>query len=292
MRIVTHDSSFHTDDIFAVAILLMKFPDAEVIRSRDPEIQKTADYVVDTGMVYDPAKHRFDHHMPEGAGERENGIPYASFGLVWKEFGEELAGGKREAEIIDSKLVQPVDAHDNGVGIAEYKFEGVREYTIGDFFYSFFSDVSLTPEELYKVFMNNVSLAKDLLRREIERAHEIAEGEKVIKKIYDDTSDKRLIELPNEGLPWKSVLGKLPEPLYVIYRRRDGDWGLKAVPDLDKPYGHNRKNLPAEWAGKTGEDLQKATGVSDASFAHRGLFMAAAKSREGILQLAKIALES
>ena len=47
-----------------------------------------------------------------------------------------------------------------------------------------------------------------------------------------------------------------------------------------------------EWAGKKDEELQKITGVSDALFAHRKLFMAAAKSKEGALKLAKIALNA
>jgi uncharacterized UPF0160 family protein len=272
--------------------MLLKHPEAEVIRSRDPEVHASADYVLDTGMIYDPAKNRFDHHMPEGAGVRENGIPYASSGLVWKEFGEELAGGKREAEIIDTKLIQPLDAHDNGVAIAEYKFQGIREYTIGDFLFSFLSDSDSDGKRLYDIFMGNVGRAKELLIREITRAKEVAKGEIAVRAAYDRSEDKRLIELPTEELPWRQVLGALPEPLYIVYQRRDKHWGIKAVPDFTKPYGHNRKDLPESWSGKTNEELQKATGVPDTLFAHRGLFMAAAKTREGVLALAQKALNA
>lgn len=201
--ILAHDSSFHTDDTFAVAVLLMLFPDAEVVRSRDKADIDAADYVVDVGMVYDPLKNRFDHHMPEGAGVRDNGIPYAAFGLVWKEFGEKLAGGQREAQIIDERLVQPIDAHDNGVAIAEYKFEGVREYTIGDFLYSYLSRSDSGDGKLYEIFMNNVSTAKELLEREIKSAKETVVGEVLVTKLYEESEDKQLIELPDESLPWK-----------------------------------------------------------------------------------------
>ena len=105
MKIVTHDSSFHIDDIFAVATTLLKFPDAEAVRSRKEEDYASADMVIDTGLIYDPGTGRFDHHQPGGAGTRENGIQYASFGLMWKQFGEELAGGARKAALIDQKLV-------------------------------------------------------------------------------------------------------------------------------------------------------------------------------------------
>src|SRR3990167_7769204 len=126
MKIITHSGSFQADDIFAVAILLLAVGESEVIRTRDKDQIAAADYVVDVGMVYDPAQNRFDHHQPGGAGERPNGIPYASCGLVWKEFGEMLAGGKEEADLIDTNLMQPLDAHDNGVAIADDRFKGVR----------------------------------------------------------------------------------------------------------------------------------------------------------------------
>jgi uncharacterized UPF0160 family protein len=290
MKIVTHDSSFHTDDVFAVATLLLKFPDAEVVRTRDEGEIESADIVVDVGFLYDPQTMRFDHHQLGGAGKRENGIDYASFGLVWKHFGPELAGGNDIANIIDQRLAQPIDAHDNGIAIAEYKFDRVREYTIGDFIYSYLGKDVETPEDMYQAFLNSVTIAQELLTREITNAKEIINGQKIVQEIYENSSDKRLIELPSEDLPWRDVLGRLPEPLYIFYEGKDGKWRIKAIPDLNKPYGHNRKNLPESWAGLADQELITVTGVPDAIFAHRALFMAAAKSREGILELAKIAL--
>lgn len=292
MKIATHDSSFHTDDTFAVASLLILHPEAEVVRSRNPEVHSTADYVVDTGMKYDPEKNLFDHHMPEGAGVRENGIPYASFGLVWKEFGRELAGGQREAEIIEERLVQPIDAHDNGVAIAEYKFEGIREYGIGDFLHSYLEGDTHDQEVLYKTFMHNVNMARELLEREIRSAKKTAEGEKKVRDLYAKSPDKRIIELPDGSLPWKSALAEEPEILYAIYPRPDGDWGLGVMPDFTKPYGNQKKPLPMEWAGREKEELQKITGVPGAKFVHRARFMASAATKKDAMALAKKALEA
>ncbi|MDP2641950.1 MAG: MYG1 family protein, partial [bacterium] len=232
-----------------------------------------------------------DHHMPEGAGTRENGIPYASFGLVWKEFGEKLAGGKREAEIIDKHLIQTIDAYDNGVAVSEYIFKGVKEYTIGDFFNSYMTSIGTNSDVLYKIFMENVEIAKGLLSREILRAKERAIGEDIVIKHYENSSDKRLVELPREGLPWES-LANFPEPLYVLYPRRDGHWGIRAISDITKPFGYCRKPLPAQWAGKAGGELQKATGVPDAIFVHSKRFMAAAMNKEAALKLAEMALNA
>jgi len=54
----------------------------------------------------------------------------------------------------------------------------------------------------------------------------------------------------------------------------------------------NRKNFPKLWAGLRDEELQNVTGVPDAIFCHRGLFLAIAKSKEGAIKLAQIAVES
>ena len=289
-KIVTHDSSFHTDDVFAVATLLLLIGEAEVIRSRDPEVHVTADYLVDAGMEYNPSIHHFDHHQPGGAGVRENAIPYASFGLVWKEYGEELAGGEREAELIDRELVQPIDAHDNGVSIAEYKFKGIREYTIGDFFNSFIE--SRDHDHLNTVFMRVVDIARDLLKREILIAKRAIINEDKILALYNASPDKRVVILSEELFGWREVLGETPEALYAIYPRPDGKWSLGCVPDLSKSrYGVLRKPLPLEWAGKKDKELERVTGVEGALFAHRNRFMATVKTKEGAIALAQKALE-
>ncbi|HMA77996.1 MAG TPA: MYG1 family protein, partial [Candidatus Paceibacterota bacterium] len=86
--IITHSGSFHPDDVFAVAALRLahKEQDVNVIRTRDESVIAVGEWVVDVGGVHDPAAQRFDHHQP-GAPVRENGIPYAAFGLVWQHIG-------------------------------------------------------------------------------------------------------------------------------------------------------------------------------------------------------------
>jgi len=51
----------------------------------------------------------------------------------------------------------------------------------------------------------------------------------------------------------------------------------------------NRKSFPESWAGKRGNELVLATGVSDAIFCHRGRFLTVAGSKEGALALAELA---
>src|SRR3989344_8466592 len=98
MRIVTHNGRFHIDELFGIAAVMLAYPGKhQVLRTRDMEVVASADVVIDVGGIYDPSKNRFDHHQEGGAGLRENGVPYSSFGLVWQKFGEQLSGSKDSA---------------------------------------------------------------------------------------------------------------------------------------------------------------------------------------------------
>ncbi|MBX4189071.1 MYG1 family protein [Candidatus Parcubacteria bacterium] len=287
--IATHNGMFHTDDIFAVATLLNIYPDAEVIRTRDAEKIKAADVVVDVGFEYDPIKERFDHHQPGGAGMRPNGIAYASFGLVWKEYGERLAGVEGKT-LIEEKLVMPIDAPDNGIATYTPIFEGVRPYTIHDFFYSFIGDYAGGEEYLYKTFIECVKVAKGLLEREIKKAQERVESMKVVREIYDNSPNKAIIVL-EKALPWEAVLTPIFDTRFVVYPRREGNWGAKAVPALVN--GFERKvYFPESWAGKMDEELKDVSGVEGAVFCHRGKFLAVANSKEAAIELAEKALNA
>lgn len=288
--IVTHSGAFHADDIFAVAALLLIHPEATVIRSRDPDLISRADIAVDVGHAYAPDRMRFDHHQQGGAGSRQNAIPYASFGLVWKEFGNRLCGSEKVAQVIDDKLVAPIDALDNGVELSEPLFPKIREYTISNFFRSYISYRDKTEEALHEKFMILVGISKDLLSREIEKTAEKLVFMEDVDHAYQSAADKRLIILEKE-LPWAEFLSEKPEPIYVVSPRKDGNWGVNAVRNDPRGF-ENRKSLPHEWGGKEGDELARLTGVSDAVFCHRGLFLASARSKEGALQLAEIALNS
>jgi len=86
--IAVHNGEFHTDDVFAVAILKLIYPNLIAIRTRDKDKLKEVDARVDVGFKYDPSSGDYDHHQKEGAGKRKNGVPYASAGLIWKHFGK------------------------------------------------------------------------------------------------------------------------------------------------------------------------------------------------------------
>ena len=108
----------------------------KVIRTREKKILAKADFVLDVGGEYNPDKDRFDHHQQGGAGKRDNKISYSTFGLLWKKYGEEVCGSKEIADVLDKKLVQVIDADDNGFNLYQTTVEGVYPFLLTDVIYS------------------------------------------------------------------------------------------------------------------------------------------------------------
>lgn len=290
--IVTHDGMFHADDAFAVASLLLvldKAPAlATVVRTRDEAMIAKADFVVDVGAIHDAEKNRFDHHQIGGAGKRENTIPYASFGLVWSKFGKDITGSEQVAAIIDRKLVASVDANDNGVELYTKVFPDTLPYTINNQIHNLRPTWQEPIETLDSRFLEAVALARKIIEREIANVKGYLIAEVLVRKAYDNAVDKRLI-IMDTFYPHEDTLVTFPEPLYAIFPRTGGTWGVKALRD-DLSLFRNRKDLPASWAGKRDQELAEITGVPDAVFCHNARFMAVAKSKLGAIRLAELAL--
>jgi uncharacterized UPF0160 family protein len=291
MRVATHPGNFHADDTFAVATLRLAHPDdVEVIRTRDEALQAAADVRVDVGGRSDPETGDFDHHQKGGAGERPNGIRYASFGLMWRAFGVRVAGSEAAANAIDERLVQGVDANDNGQTISEALFDGIRPMSVSGIIAGLNPswDEELTPAQEDARFEEAVALATRILEREVAGAAAYDRARQLVLDAIARAQDPRVIEL-DRNMPWRdAVLTGAPEALYVIYPKSDG-WGLQAVPTAPGSF-ENRRSLPAEWGGLGSDQLAAATGVDDAVFAHVAGFYASAGSREGITALAKLAM--
>jgi uncharacterized UPF0160 family protein len=284
--LITHSGTFHADDIFSTAAFsILLNGKIQLIRTRDAALFESADFVYDVGGIYDPLTNRFDHHQPGGAGARENGIQYAAFGLVWKHYGEQVCGSKEVAERIDQRLVQAVDANDNGMSLFEVTGP-TGPYTIQDMFYSFRPSWK-EPEEYDDAFLDMVEIAIGVLQREIVRTRDAIEAEAKVKADYEKASDKRVVILDG-NYPWGEVLMQYPEPVYAVFFKA-GLWRCEGV-RKEKFNVATRKNFPESWAGLRDEEFAQVTGVPDAVFCHRGLFLAVAKSKEGILALAEKAL--
>jgi len=294
IRVATHNGSFHADEVFALATLSL-WAEAEgkvleIARTRDEAEIAKAQIVVDVGMQYDPEKGRFDHHQKGGAGEHTNGVPYASFGLVWKQYGEELCG-LETADYIEQKLVLPIDARDNGINISKDLIEGVKEYTSIDLLYSFRPTWQDPIEKMEQNFKEYLEVAKKILSNEIRISKSTLVGEKIVKEEIKMQSDSPILIL-DEDLPWERVVIPYKGIKLVIYPRpRANQFFAEVTRDDLTDYKSNRAQFPNNWRGLRGGELEEISGVKGAVFCHRGGFLAVANSREGALQMAQMALQ-
>jgi uncharacterized UPF0160 family protein len=290
MLVATHPGNFHADDVFAVAVLGLVHGPLEIVRTRDEARAAAADIRVDIGGRFDPSAGDFDHHQRAGAGERSNGIRYASFGLVWRHHGAALAGSEEAAAAIDERLVQGVDANDTGQTISQPLVDSIRPMTVSGVIGAMNPawDEELTAEQEDERFAEAVALATAILERELAGSRADRRALDLVHAAIKRSSDPRIIEL-NRKLPWhETIVTTAPEALYVIYPKTDG-WSLQAVPRELGDFA-NRLDLPSEWAGLSGAELAAVTGVADAVFVHSKRFYASASSREGILEMAALAL--
>lgn len=300
LKLITHDGSFHADDIFASATLSLMLEDAgknfEIIRTREEEIIKSGDYVYDVGGIYDPKANKFDHHQHGGAGMRENGIEYSSFGLIWRQFGEEICGDKEASDELDRKIVAPIDAVDNGMDIVASKYKNIFPYNADQVFLAYSPTWKEVGVDINKIFFEQVEKAKEILKREIKVARDDAEGRRIILESYENSKDKRIIEL-SISFPrylFQKTLSKFPEPLYAVYPGVVGkNWKVEAISKTPDTF-ESRKLFPESWRGFLNNDprLKELTGVEEALFSHRAGFLITLSSKEGAIKLAQIAVES
>ena len=310
MIIATHSGRFHADDIWAVAALLIVHPGSEIIRTRDPERIDAADFVVDVGGVWEAAKGRFDHHQKGFEGARESGVIYASAGLVWKAYGarcvEIVAKNKVGHEVtpeqarqiasaIDHDLVQYLDMSDTGPARNAPGSSGLSAVLSG-----------FNPTWLEEQGTGTLEAAEALRLAQFRRATEFVTDILVNAVKYrvgamlaaaqvrqsELLEDGRLLFLKNGSLPWSSLVRhEMPTVLFVLsHNAADNRYMLHTVPTSPDNFVA-RKDLPASWAGLQGEELAAVTGVPDAMFCHNKRFIAAARSYEGTLQLARLALD-
>ncbi|MCK9247559.1 MAG: MYG1 family protein [Solirubrobacteraceae bacterium] len=288
LRVGTHSGSFHADEVFALAALRLVHGPLEIVRTRDRDVLDGCALRVDVGRRHDPASGDFDHHQG-GVGERPNGIRYASFGLVWREHGAAICGGDAIAAAVDAHIVSAIDAPDNGQELFDLRIDDVAPYTVSGAIAALNPAWDEPEEDERPAFDAAVDLASTVLRREIARAQARERATVLVREALDRRDDPRILEL-EQGMPWRdAVLSDAPDVLYVLAPRSSGEWTLQCAPAAAHGFA-NRRSLPEAWSGLEGEDLQRATGVTDAVFCHVARFLAVAGSREGALALARLAL--
>lgn len=293
--LITHNGAFHTDDLFATATLsILENGNIKIVRTRDPKIFEKGDYVYDVGGVYDPERNKFDHHQRGGAGKRENGIPYSSFGLIWKKFGEQICGDKEVFEYIDKKIVCTVDAYDMGFNISKSIINDIFPYTVNEIFISEAPTWKESNKNIDKIFEKQAKKIVPLLKREIKVAKDDIEGINKLLEFYNKSEDKRIVIAENDFPRYllQDTLSKLLEPIYLVYpSSKSLAWKVEAIKKSPENL-ESRKPFPESWRGFINGDskLKEIIGISDVIFTHPTGFYAQTKSKEGAIALANKSL--
>ena len=299
--LVTHSGGFHADELMSSAVLGSLFPQARIVRSRDPQwITPGPDRIVyDVGGGYDADLRLFDHHQ-RGAPQREDGKPYSSFGLVWKHFGTAylLARGVQAEAIdtvhasVDSAFVLPIDLLDNGAisPAVAGPLSGMTLPGLLETLKPVFDDDD--PEAENRAFHAALTVARAFLEARVARSAAKLRADDIVKAAIVAAGPSRVLELPR-GMPFRPavVAAGADHLLFVVTPRSDGDWTLGGIQRNADGF-ELRADLPAAWAGLTGAALEDASGVPGAKFCHNGRSIAAAATRTAILDMAARAVEA
>lgn len=255
---LTHSGIFHADDVFSTAFIKLVNPDIEIIRSN--EVPDGFD-----AIVYDVGFKEFDHHGNDNEC-RENGIPYAAFGKLWRKFAGKIYG-EYVYKKIDRKLIEALDLSDNtgkadSLCLAIAAFNPIADEGDGN-----------------KEFEQAVEIAKVILDRLIKKEQSYFEEEKLVKEVYDKSKNKEIIIL-DRYLHFKDTL-PLTDAVYVIHPSNRGGYIAQGVTvksdsiELKKPF-------PERWLYELPSYL---------NFCHKSRFLIAGDTLEDVIKACNEALK-
>lgn len=256
---MTHAGRFHTDDVFSAALLMILNPHINIVRRNDvPDGYQ--------GLVFDLGDGEFDHHG-DRASYRENGVQYASFGLLWKQYGCELVSEK-EANTFDESFVQPLDFQDNNGGnnllcraITQFNPKWDENAASSD-----------------GAFFRAVEFARSILKNEIMSMHSTERAEEIVLKCLSESKDG-IVVLP-QGMPWKALL--VPSSAYyVVYPSPRGGYNAQAIP-IEVNSQQCKKPFPEEWRGKR-ENLSEISSIEGMIFCHSHGYLLVAETLEATI---------
>lgn len=286
---ITHNGTFHADEVMASVILLNKFGSMKIYRT-NKVTNKDA-------FFYDVGFGEFDHHGIDFDEIRDNGIKYATCGLVWKKFGNDIIdklkveNKENFAQMVDKNLIMDIDRDDNGQSLKSEP--EVKLQTIPSLIGCFNPSWNEKKDE-NECFLNAVNFANVIFNNMIKKMVAKEDAKKIVEKKIDESTSGILIL--DFYMPWKDIVltsnnPKASDILYAIFPSKRGGYSVVATPtsinsfDVKKPF-------PETWAGKENQELQDISGVKSITFCHKNLFICACGTLEDAVKIAKIAIES
>ena len=274
----THSGKFHADDVFSSALLLYLNPEITITRgSKVPE-----DY---DGIVFDIGRGEYDHHQKDSR-IRENGVPYAAFGLLWEQLGAGILG-EELAQTFDEAFVQPLDNNDNtgeknelATLIGNFNPTWDAAGSSDDAFFRAVGVAGMILENKFERYLGN--------ERADKRIEEVLEAQQKALEAGEKPEDEAKILVLPEFIPCQKRLSET-DIAFVIFPSNRGGY---CIQPQKKEYSMNYKcSFPSEWLGLENEELQEVTGLKTAGFCHKGGFLMTTGELADAVQACKISME-
>lgn len=265
----THGGIFHADDVFSTAFLQILNPHLQVTRGL--EVPENFD-----GIVYDIGGREFDHHQNDSR-VRENGVPYAAFGLLWEAFGD-LVLTKEDLSDFDEDFIQPIDLSDN-TGVHHPIAEAISNFN------PIWTEEDTADRDA--CFMEAVAFAKGILERKFAYINANRQAYDLVVAQMERSQDG-ILEL-ERSLPWKDAV-KNTDLIYVIYPSIRGGYNVQTVKKDDES-NQEKLPFPEEWRGKRDEELQAVSGIDTARFCHNSGFLFVTDTLEDAWKVARLSIE-
>lgn len=280
-HVVTHAGMFHADDVFSYALLnIFNNTQANPVKYHLERVNNAVDIPENADIVFDIGGGKFDHHQDLNQfHEDENNTPYASFGLLWNEYGHEiinyfvknmknLSQETKDAifNSFEKSLVVPIDANDNGIFTNDFSVSNV----IRDFNDEAGSD---------NAFLNATALAQRIIGRRL--------GNVIVKVTKEQAilSNTTFITPEIAVLPFHGPYSKLselhPELKLVIYKSNRNGFNINVVRDkLEDGTSVDRFTIP-----------QSAATMQGVVFLHKAGFLMVTDTKENAIANATAILE-
>ena len=289
---ITHSGKFHADEIFGTILLEKIYKDINLAR-----VPETNNINIQSKIVYDIGGGKFDHHQSGGNGQRANGIKYAAFGLLWKEYGKKLLASMYADNIddcynmFDKNFVQFIDAVDNGQ--LELNKIDIKVVTVSDIIEGMNPNWDEEIDSDIK-FEDALNIARQIFDNKIHSTIAKCKAKKYVEEAIENSTNGIMIldrYMPYQEFVLESQNEKSKDILYAVFKSNRGGYNVRAI---SKEVGsfESRKKFPQSWAGLRNEDLQKITGVNTATFCHNACFICVADTFEDAVKLAELAVEN
>lgn len=288
---ITHSTKFHSDDVFAAALLNMiafsihgmyppynmkPFDDMEFpIRRLHPDAVARDFSNSTTDFIFDVGNGKYDHHLSPRE-TRENGVPYSSFGKIWRDFSHLLGIGELFQDIFDRDFVQVIDLNDN---------EGVPNI------------MSTTIAMMNGVDPKHDEMQDLMFKRAVRWAYDVLDIH--IRNLLKQ-QDNAVKLLSADGILCTNIYGcdyvmfdKYVNPyelddlfktaLVTVYPHNRGGWAVQTLRDhISMSDIRNRWSAPDWYRGKTPEELQKMPGAP--RFCHASGFLMVFDKKEDCMR--------